>query len=117
MSAGMRMSLLRFAEEHEAQNRMGVLLCTSSCINLLAGLITTIIWFAFLVPFYRSVLHTHNVHAYIAMFCCIALLQSLSFHFMAYYRVRNQALRFMIAGILVAVLLWFQVLPSREIYV
>jgi len=106
MSVGMRTALLRFAKEYELDNRIGDLLGTSSSINLLAGLMVASASFAFLVPFFRSILHTDHVHSYMGMACCAALLQSLSFHIMTYYRAWNQALKFMITGISTALILF-----------
>lgn len=106
MSMGMRNALLRFSKEYEVDNRIGDLVGTSSSINLLSGLIVTAVWFALLIPFLRSVLHTNKIHSYIGMACCVALLQSLSLHIMTYYRARNQAFKFLATGVSAAAILF-----------
>lgn len=103
---GMRTALLRFSGDLGSDKNIGSLLGTSGFINLLSGLIVTGITFVFLIPFFRSILHTNDVYAYVGMACCAAFLQTLCLHLMTYYRARNQAVKYMIAGILTAVILF-----------
>ena len=105
INMGMQTSLLRFAKECEASNRIGDLLGTSSLINVIGGLIVASALFTFLISFFRNVLHTHSVDLYVGMACCAALLQSLSMHIMSYYRARGEVFKYAITGISGAVIL------------
>jgi len=106
MNCGMRPALIRFTKEHEKRDTISTLLGTSCVINLLGGLVITVLSLTFLIPFFRGVLHSENVYLFVFLSCCISLLQSLSVHVMAYYRAQNQSIKFMIAGIVAAVILF-----------
>lgn len=106
MNCGMRAGLVRFTKEYEKNNRVSVLLGTSCFINILGGLVITGVSLTFLIPFFRGVLHSENVYLYVCLSCCISLLQSLSIHIMAYYRAQNKSIKFMIAGIIAAGILF-----------
>jgi O-antigen/teichoic acid export membrane protein len=106
MNCGMRPALVRFAKEYEKSNHLCDLLGVTCLINIAGGLVVTGAMLTFLVPFFRSVLHRENVHLYLGLSCCVSLLQSLSTHVMSYYRARNEAIKFMIAGIAAAAILF-----------
>lgn len=106
MGMGMRTSLVRFTREYEDKNQIKELLGTTTFINFAGGLTVTSISILFLLPFFRSVLHTDNVYKYVMLTCCAALSQSLSIHIMSYYRARNEAVKFMVIGISAAVILF-----------
>jgi O-antigen/teichoic acid export membrane protein len=106
MNCGMRPALVRFAKEHDRGNQLGELLGTSCLMNIVGGLVVTGATLTFLVPFFRSVLHHEDVYLCLVLSCCTSLFQSLSAHLMAYYRARNEAIKFMIAGILAAGILF-----------
>ena len=105
-SGGMRNTLLRFVKEYETQGKLGVLLGTSILINILGGLIVGAISYLFLAPVFRQILHIQNVMPYIGLTCCAALAQSLSAHITSYYRAQHQAIRYLISGVLTAVLIF-----------
>ena len=106
MGLGMRTTLVRFAKDYEVNNRMNILLGTSSLINLLGGLIASSLLFAFFLPFFRSVLHRSDVYQYMGLVCCAALLQSLSMHVVSYYRARGEPVQYTIAGVSTTILLF-----------
>ena len=106
MSMGMRTTLLRFTKEYQVNNRIDDLLGTSSLINLLGSLIATGASFAFFIPFFRCVLHSDDVYLYVGLACCAASLQSLNMHVISYYRARQEAVKYMIAGVSAAALLF-----------
>jgi O-antigen/teichoic acid export membrane protein len=106
MNCGMRPGLIRFTTEYEKNNSVPVLLGTSCFINLLGGLVVTGLSLTLFIPFFRGVLHSENVYFYVCLSCFISLLQSLSVHIMSYYRARNESIKFMIAGIVAAVILF-----------
>jgi O-antigen/teichoic acid export membrane protein len=99
MGMGMRTTLLRFAKDYEVKKRMNILLGTSSLINLLGGLIATGVLFAFFVPFFRTILHRSDVYQYLGILCGVSLLQSLNMHIVSYYRARGEAVKYMVAGV------------------
>ena len=102
MNCGMRLALVRFAKEYEKNNRISALLGTSCFMNMLGGLVVTGVSLTFLVPVFRSVLHSADVSSYICLVCCTSLLQSLSIHLMDYYRACNESIKFMVAGLVSA---------------
>jgi O-antigen/teichoic acid export membrane protein len=104
-SLGMQTCLVRFTKEYEDNSGAGVLVGSCAMLNLLAGLALTGISLALLPPFFRSILHTNDVRFYIVMACCVVLMESLNTLVMSYYRVQNQALRFSIVGISLALTL------------
>lgn len=106
MNGGMRQGLVRFGKTHEKENRLSELLGTSCLINILGGLAVTLASITLLCPFFSKVLHSDNINLYIGLACGVSLLQSLSLHMMAYYRTQNNAIKFMIAGFLSAVILF-----------
>jgi len=106
MNCGMWPGLVRFAKTCEKDNRISELLGTSCTVNVLGGLAVTGVSLTLLIPFFRSVLHSQDVYAYIGLACGISLLQSLSVHMMSYYRAQNKAVRFMVTGIMTAVVLF-----------
>lgn len=102
---GMQTCLVRFAKEYQESNGVGALLGSCVVLNILAGLALAGASFALLMPFFRSILHTSDVRIYVAMVCSVVLAESLNTLVMSYYRVQNQALRFSIIGISLAVAL------------
>lgn len=106
MNCGMRPALIRFTKEYEKSNSVSALLGTSCFINLLGGLVVTVLSLTFFIPFFRGVFHSENVYLFVFLSCGISLLQSLSVHVMAYYRAKNESIKFMIAGIVAAVILF-----------
>ena len=105
MNSGMRISLVRFAKEFKDNSSVSQLLGTSSFIIVLGGLVVSTISLSLLVNFFRSVLHINNVYPYIWLTCVAALTQTLFFHLMAYYRAEEQALKFMLTGVLSSIIL------------
>ncbi len=102
---GMQTCLVRFTKEYEESNRVGALVGSCVVLNILAGLALAGASFALLMPFFRSILHINDVRIYVAMVCSVVLVESLNTLVMSYYRVQNQALRFSIIGISLAVML------------
>jgi len=102
---GMSTTLLRFATEYEAQGRLNALLGTSILMILLNALAVAGVTVLLLPWLFSQVLHTPDVRSYVGLACGAATAQSLNYHVMSYYRARQNALRYMITGILTAVLL------------
>ncbi|MCK4789003.1 MAG: oligosaccharide flippase family protein, partial [Desulfobacteraceae bacterium] len=98
MGLGTRTGFVRFAAEYETKNLMGHLLGSSILINIVGGLILTSVSILFLVPFFQTVLHSVHVFEYIVLTCCSAMSQCLCIHILAYYRARNEGLKFMLAS-------------------
>jgi O-antigen/teichoic acid export membrane protein len=102
---GMQTCLVRFTKEYEDSDRLGALVGSCAVLNILAGLTLAGVSFALLMPFFRSILHIDDVRLYMGMVCGVVMLESLNTLVMSYYRVQNQALRFSIIGISLAVTL------------
>ena len=105
-SCGMRTTLLRFAKEYDRQDRLGTLVGTSVLLNVLGGVAVSAGALTFFVPVFRHVLHISDVYPYVALVCGAALAQALSAHMTSYYRAQQQAIKYMISGIMTAVLLF-----------
>jgi O-antigen/teichoic acid export membrane protein len=105
MNSGMQISLVRFTKEFKDNGSFSQLLGTSSFIIALGGLIVSTISLSPLANFFRSVLHINNVYPYIWLTCVAALTQTLFSHLMAYYRAEEQALKFMLTGVLSSIVL------------
>lgn len=107
ISGGMGTTLLRFSPEYERDGRLNRLLGTSLLIVVLAALAATGICLALCPWLFRQVLHAQDgIYPLMALTCGAALAQSLSTQIMSYYRARHQAVRFMLAGLSSAVLLF-----------
>lgn len=105
MSFGTWSSVVRFLSELDAKN-MGVRLpCNSLLINLLGGIVISVISLVFLKPFFLRVLKTQEVYIYITLACSVAIAQSACMHGMSYYRARNEARKFALAGLSASALL------------
>jgi len=105
MNSGMRISLVRFTKEFKDNSSFSHLLGTSSFIIALGGLIVGAISLSLLINFFRGVLHIKNVYPYIWLTCVAALTQTLVSHLMSYYRTEEQALKFMLTGVLSSMVL------------
>jgi len=98
MGLGTRTGFMRFAAEYETKNLIGHLLGSSVLINIVGGLILTSVSILFFKPLFQSVLHTQRVVEYIVLTCGAAMSQCLCIHILAYYRARNEGLKFMLAS-------------------
>ena len=94
---GTPIGFMRFAKQYERMKLIGSLLCSTIPLQVAAGMVITGIVVFFLLPFFRQVLHTDKVAGYLVLTCLSALLQSLYDHTIAYYRARNEAVKFMVA--------------------
>lgn len=105
MNMGMRVALVRFTKSFEEKKQMASLLGTSVVINLVGGLGVTVISVLFLLPLFRSILHTDAVYEFILLTCFSSLVQSLFIHIVTYYRARNEAFRFTLVTLSATILL------------
>ena len=107
ITLGMQNTVLRFSKEYEDQNLLSGLIGTSMVINLSAGiLLGFIVIFCLQIPF-RILLHVQNVFEYLLLTSLAALVQTVNFHVMSYYRAKNMALKFTLISILAALILLF----------
>jgi O-antigen/teichoic acid export membrane protein len=96
MGLGTLNAFIRFAKEYARKNQIGHLLGSTILINILGGLLVTAISISLLLPFFRKVLHTHDVLGFVILTCFAAFFQSLCHHAISYYRAMNEGMRFMI---------------------
>lgn len=95
----------RFAAEYESKNLIGHLLSSTILIIIVGGSIVTGLSVLFLLPFFRSILHTDQVLEYIVLTCCAATTLSLYVHITSYYRARNEGVKYMIVNFSASMLL------------
>ena len=105
ITLGMQNTVLRFSKEYENQNLLSGLIGTSMVINLSAGiLLGFIVIFCLQIPF-RILLHVQHVYDYLLLTSLAALVQTVTFQVMSYYRAKNKALKFTLISILAALIL------------
>ena len=95
MEMGSKKAFIRFAAEYKQQNLLGRLLTCSILINVLGGLLVSVIVITWLPPLFREVLHTQEVFTLVILTCITALTQSLYTHIMSYYLINNCSSRFL----------------------
>jgi len=105
ITLGMRNTLLRFFKEYEEKNLISGLIGTSIAINLFAGILLTLIVVLFLQAPFCILLHTNHVYDYLLLTSASALIQTVTFQVMSYYRAKNKALKFTVISILSALIL------------
>jgi O-antigen/teichoic acid export membrane protein len=105
ITLGMQNTLLRFAKEYEDKNLLGGLISTSMVINLIAGILLTLFVVFFLKTPFRVLLHIEHVFDYLLLTSIAALVQTVTFQVMSYYRAKDKALKFTVISILAALIL------------
>lgn len=105
MSLGTYKGFMRFASEYESKNLMGKLLGSAVGTTIVGAFLVMGVSFLFLLPLFRSLLHTHEVHGYVMFVCLSALFQSLYTHVTTYYRVKNEGFKFVVANLASLILL------------
>jgi len=105
MTLGMQNTLLRFFKEYEDKNLMSGLVGTSIVINLLAGILLTLILVVFFQSPFRLLLHTQYVYEYLLLTSLAAIVQTIALQGMSYYRAKDKALKFTVISILTALIL------------
>ena len=98
MSVGSRTALVRFAKEYEDKNQIGILLGTSTFINVAAAAAVTIATL-FLSPLFGDVLHTGHASSYLFLTCVAAAFNSLSIHLVTYYRAGQDGMKVTLANL------------------
>jgi O-antigen/teichoic acid export membrane protein len=101
-----RESVIRFFYEAERNHRVGTLFGSSLVINLLGGLFVSLVAFFCLSGLFSRMLKTSEMDDLILLACGVALGQSLSMNFSAYYRARNDSRRFVQVSLLSFVLVF-----------
>jgi O-antigen/teichoic acid export membrane protein len=99
MSLGTYKGFIRFANDYESKNLMGQLLGSALGTTMIGAFLVMGISFVFLLPLFRSLLHTNEVHGYVILTCLAALFQSLYTHMTTYYRVKQEGLKFIITNL------------------
>jgi len=105
ITLGMQNTLLRFFKEYEDKHLMSGLVGTSIVINLFAGILLGLIVVLFFQAPFRILLHIQHVYDYLLLISVSALMQTVTFQVMSYYRAKNKALKFTVISILSAVIL------------
>jgi len=100
ISFGTPTGFMRFADEYEREGKFGELIGSTISIQMLFGIILTMLSVTFLVPFFRVILHTQDVLVFVLLTGLAATFQSLFDHIISYFRVKNEAFKFMVVSIL-----------------
>jgi len=105
MALGMRTALVRFAKESEEDGTSGLLVGTTTCINLAAGLVVSGLCFLILPPLFRGVFEIEEPFYYVLAVCATAISRSVFIHIVTYYRARNEPRPVVVANVTAALLL------------
>jgi O-antigen/teichoic acid export membrane protein len=105
MNSGMKNSFIRFFKESENENKTGQLIGTSLFVNIVSGVIVASICIIFLLPYIKNILHIQNLNYLIELACGAALMESLYFLMISYYRAKNKANKFLYFSILTFIIL------------
>jgi O-antigen/teichoic acid export membrane protein len=105
MGLGTGRALMRFTATYQKSERMGELLACCLFLNVLAGILVSLIVLVFFEPLFRSILHTEKVEAFLMLSCLTAAAQSLFLNTISYYRAKNDGLRYVIYAVAGSVLL------------
>lgn len=105
MGLGNRRSFIRFAKEYERMGCLGQLLGSSLIINLIGGLVVSLLSFFLLKPVFQIILHVEKIRYYILLICGVAIFQSLFLNIVNYYRANNDGLKFMLSNLLASFVL------------
>jgi O-antigen/teichoic acid export membrane protein len=96
---------IRFAEEYEKKGSIGDLLGSTFCINIVSNLLLTGVCATFLLPFFRSILHSDNISEYIVLAGFAALAQCLFSIVISYFRVKNEGIKYVASCLAVFLIL------------
>jgi O-antigen/teichoic acid export membrane protein len=107
MGIGSGNAFIRFAKEYEIKNLLGRLLGSTIVITLLGGAVVIGFCTLFLIPFFQLFMPTNEeIGTYVLMAGLVALSQCLWGNIVCYFRVKDEALKFMVAN-LVSLLVLF----------
>ncbi|MGE5350834.1 MAG: lipopolysaccharide biosynthesis protein [Acidobacteriota bacterium] len=102
---GIRSGMMRFMAKYEEENRLKEFLGSALAINIMGGLLTTLVTIYLFSPILRGILHSGDISNYIMLTCLTAVVQSLCINIISYYRAKNQGLAFMIINLAASLLL------------
>lgn len=105
MNLGMRTTLVRFYAEAQKSTLVGCLIGTTTSVIVATGSVVAIIINIFLQPFFRAITRFQDVRTIMVLVCLSALIQTLSLHFVSYYRAKEEAQKFIVVSVSTAVLL------------
>lgn len=102
---GIRSGMMRFIAEYEKKKRIDEFLGSALLLNILGGVIVTLITLLVLKPIFMHVLHIERVMDFAVLTCMAAVFQSLCINVISFYRARNMGIMFMIVNLAAALLL------------
>lgn len=120
LDLGSQKAFVRFAAEYSSENQQCDLLGNSIAINIFGGLLVSGIVLNWLLPFFEATLKMNDTQDLLILTCAAALSQSLYLNTVAYYRARNESLKYLVACLpapiaLVGVSLWLLLGEGRGI--
>lgn len=102
---GIRSGIMRFMAKYEMENRLKEFLGSALAVNILGGIVTTLLTLFLFSPVLQYVLHAKDISGYLTLTCLTAVVQSLCINIISYYRAKNQGLVFMIINLAASLLL------------
>ncbi|MGZ8242905.1 lipopolysaccharide biosynthesis protein [Methylomagnum sp.] len=97
LDLGSQKAFVRFAAENGSELQQRDLLGNSILINIIGGLLVSGIVLGFLLPFFEMTLKAGDIKNLLWLTCGAALSQSLYLNTVAYYRARNESIKYLIA--------------------
>ncbi len=105
VDVGIRSGIVRFLSEYEKTNKLKKLLGSALAINLLSGILLILASLTILVPIFRLMVPQGDITLLIFLTSLAAVFQTLSINIMAYYRARNEGLKYIVFSIAAALIL------------
>ncbi len=105
VDVGVRSGIVRFLSEYEKNNKLNKLLGSALAINLSSGILLILASLSILVPIFRLIVPQGDITLLIFLTSLAAVFQTLSINIMAYYRARNEGLKYMLYSLGAAVIL------------
>ena len=98
MGLGTRSAFIRFASEYNEKGSLGALLGSAFFLNIIGGVVITVVSLTLLVPLFSSFLHVENPQKLILFTSLAALAQTIYMQLTTYYRALNKGMTFVIAN-------------------
>ncbi len=116
MGFGTQRSFTRFATEYDNQNKTGLLFSSILQLNIISGIIVTIITLIIFKSVLSNIIYLENINKYILMTCGVAITQSLFLNTINYYRTFNDGLKYAISSLTAAFLMILLTLVMLQIF-
>lgn len=110
MSLGMADSFLRFYKEHAITKTVDKLMGSTLLSIVFSGIVTTILCLALLPRLFNTIFHIESGMQMLSLACGAAFTQTLVLQLLAYFRARNEALKYAVSSIITAVFILLSII-------